>query len=66
MSNRKLSYLTYFYDTVPPIKKADTSITNASACSKYLYGFQYIYVPCSCNKLSKLFTAESLFIKVVG
>ena len=39
MSNRKLSYPAYFYDTVHPIKKAGTFITNAPAFSKNLYGF---------------------------
>ena len=35
MSNRKLSYPAYFYDTPHPIKKAGTSIMNVSAFSKY-------------------------------
>ena len=51
MSNRKLSYPAYFYDTPHPIKKAGTSIMNVSAFSKYLYGL-CIYVLRSCKKFN--------------
>ena len=66
MSNRKLSYLAYFYDTVHPIKKAGTFVTNASACSKSCTGFNVFTYHTAIKSSAELFIAEGLFVKGIG